>query len=184
MDTSDLGRRIAATQPETPLNDIAFDWERPMSQPVRSRAAAVGMHDLVDRLMEDPALSQFTQAPTVPLSRTQIAKRFGDIVPATPLTQFLSPLPADLLIATVTEALAKLRVLTQPIESEDAVFIRIKTRDGRGQSLNGNAIISLWNRDILEVRFVKLKGDPLEWRRFFKNVCAYCKDAIIRPDQL
>jgi serine/threonine-protein kinase Chk1 len=183
-DVLDLGRGIAATQPETPLNDIAFDWERPMSQPVRSRASTQPPRELVDQLMEDPALSQFTQTPAVPLSLTQIARRFGDIVPATPLTQFLSALPPDLLISTVIEALAKLRVPATPLESTDAVYIRIKARDGRGQSLNGNAIISQWNSEIFEVRFVKLKGDPLEWRRFFKNICAYCKDAIIRPDQL
>ena len=134
--------------------------------------------------MEDPALSQFTKQPAVPLSLTQIAKRFGDIVPATPLTQFLSALPAELLVSTISEALNKMRVLSQPIEAEDAVFIRVKTRDGRGQSLNGNVIVSVWGDGLLEVRFVKLKGDPLEWRRFFKNVCAGCRDAILRPDEL
>ncbi|KIW05097.1 uncharacterized protein PV09_03654 [Verruconis gallopava] len=183
-DNMDLGRSIAATQPETPLNDFAFEWERPMSQPVYSRPSTQPSHDIAERLTEDPTLSQFTQTPSVPLSLTQIAKRFGDIVPATPLTQFLSARPADLLISTIIDALAKLRVPASPIESLDAVHIRIKTRDGRGQNLNGQVIISPWSSQIFEVRFVKLKGDPLEWRRFFKNVCAYCKDFIIRPDEL
>ena len=185
-DMSDLGRSIAATQPETPLNEMAFDWERPMSQPTRSRAATQQpvSHSVADRLQEDPVLSQFTQNPAVPLSLTQMARRFGDIVPATPLTQFLSALPPDLLITTLVEALNKLRVPATPIEAEDAVFIRIKMRDSRGQSLNGNVIVSAWGEGVWEVRFVKLKGDPLEWRRFFKNVCAGCRDAILRPDEL
>ena len=185
-DMSDLGRSIAATQPETPLHEMAFDWERPMSQPTRSRAATqqVVSHTLADRLLEDPVLSQFTQTPAVPLSLTQMAKRFGDIVPKTPLTQFLSALPADLLITTIIEALNKLRVPATPVEAEDAMFIRIKTRDGRGQTLNGNIIVSAWGDGVWEVRFVKLKGDPLEWRRFFKNVCTGCRDAILRPDEL
>ena len=55
---------------------------------------------------------------------------------------------------------------------------------GRGQTLNGNIIVSAWADGVWEVRFVKLKGDPLEWRRFFKNVCAGCRDAILRPDEL
>jgi serine/threonine-protein kinase Chk1 len=187
-DSSDLGMSIAATQPETPMNEMAFDWERPMSQPTRSRAHISNTqpisHTLADRLQEDPILSQFSQVPAVPLTRTQAAKKFIDIMPSAPLTQFLSALPLELLISTLSEALAKLRVLNQPVEAEDAIFIRIKIRDGRGQSLNGNVIVSAWGDGVWEVRFVKLKGDPLEWRRFFKNVCAGCRDAILKPDEL
>lgn len=58
--------------------------------------------------------------------------------------------------------------------------------DGRRQGLNGHVVverISLWDEWMSEVRFVKASGDPLEWRRFFKNVviCIGERD-IVRPD--
>ena len=34
---------------------------------------------------------------------------------------------------------------------------------------------------LVEVRFVKAKGDPLEWRRLFKRVAVLCRDAILMP---
>jgi serine/threonine-protein kinase Chk1 len=33
-----------------------------------------------------------------------------------------------------------------------------------------------------EVRFVKASGDPLEWRRFFKNVVVCVGEVVLRPD--
>lgn len=36
--------------------------------------------------------------------------------------------------------------------------------------------------EVLDVRFVKIKGDPLEWRRFFKKVVVLCKDGVYVPD--
>jgi serine/threonine-protein kinase Chk1 len=35
---------------------------------------------------------------------------------------------------------------------------------------------------VLDVRFVKIKGDPLEWRRFFKKVVVLCKDGVYVPE--
>ena len=184
--------RFAATQPETPMTEIIFDWERSMSlgvpnvqsQPTRSRAGEQVSHHLLDRLAGDPALSQFTQTPSVPLSLTQVAKRFGDVVPSHRLTQFLSTVPLDLLLSTLVAGLHALGVpaATPRHVSEDA-YIRVKTVDGRKQALVGNIMITQWNSEVWEVNFRKLKGDPLEWRRFFKKMCALCKDVIIKPDQ-
>jgi serine/threonine-protein kinase Chk1 len=36
--------------------------------------------------------------------------------------------------------------------------------------------------ELLEVRIVKVKGDPLEWRRFFKRVAVGCRDAVWREE--
>ena len=36
---------------------------------------------------------------------------------------------------------------------------------------------------LLEINFVKAKGDPVEWRRFFKKVVVLCKDAVYKPDE-
>jgi len=56
--------------------------------------------------------------------------------------------------------------------------------DGRQCSLFGDIIIDKYmseEGDLLEVRFVKTKGDPLEWRRFFKNMVVLCKDGVFVP---
>ncbi|RYG64055.1 hypothetical protein EON80_19975 [bacterium] len=50
---------------------------------------------------------------------------------------------------------------------------RVKMADGRRQGLNGHIVIEKAVYDgsaYWEVRFVKASGDPLEWRRFFKNM--------------
>jgi serine/threonine-protein kinase Chk1 len=189
----DARHRFASTQPETPMDNTSFDWERPprlaahegfsASQPTVSRTGNQVSYNLLDRLAEDPTLSQFTQTPSVPLSLTQAAKRFGDIVPAHSLARFLSALPIDLLIPTIVEALHKLGIPASAVEGEDEAFVRVKTVDGRRERLNGNIITERWNEEVWEVRFVKAKGDPLEWRRFFKKMCALCKDAVLVPNQ-
>jgi len=190
----DQDTQFASTQPETPMDETSFDWERPSrlaaqgysaSQPVRSRArlGTQVSSSIMDRLAEDPALSQFTQTPCVPISLTQAAKRFGDIVPSHSLARFLSSLPMELLVPTIVEGLHRIGVPVSVVEGDEQAFIRVKTTDGRKQGLNGTIIIERWNEEINEVTFRKAKGDPLEWRRFFKKICAVCKDAILVPGQ-
>ena len=188
----DSDARMAFTQPETPLTDISFEWERPprfslrdgitASQPVRSRARTQASESsLLDHLADDPSMSQFSQTPSVPLSLTQAAKRFGDIVPAHSLARFLSTLPLSLLLPLIVEALHRLGIPAVPVERTDQAYVKVKTIDGRQQGLIGTVVIEKWNQDICEVRFVKAKGDPIEWRRFFKRIVALCKDAVLVP---
>ena len=72
--------------------------------------------------------------------------------------------------------------------------IKIKTTDARQQllqgnvlieklSLHGNAATGAGGVDVLEVRFMKAKGDPLGWRRLFKQVAVLCKDGIVGAGQ-
>lgn len=195
--------RFAFTQPETPINDVIFDWERPprvnanafsASQPTSTRDGGIctmtngAGGQPFDDLADEPSMSQFTAAPTVPLSLTQHARRFGDIVPAYSLTRFFSALPASQLVQLLNDALHQLNVPTPPISQmhgrDHAAWIKVKTVDGRQCSLSGDIVIDTYstnNNDLLEVRFVKVKGDPLEWRRFFKTVCVLCKDGIYVP---
>lgn len=37
--------------------------------------------------------------------------------------------------------------------------------------------------ELLDVRFIKIKGDPIEWRRFFKNVVLLCKGGVYVPEE-
>jgi serine/threonine-protein kinase Chk1 len=70
-------------------------------------------------------------------------------------------------------------------EKAGTASIRVKMADGRRQGLNGHIVIeqaiyegsAYW-----EVRFVKASGDPLEWRRFFKNMVLCVGDVVLRPN--
>ena len=293
-DDPDLGSsKFASTQPETPLDDTLFDWQRPgrggmgfaatqaapvsglrtpvsASQPVRcldddddddyhgdgrrrrrhhhhhhhdnrpsSRANTPGdsKSDNVfwsadQDLSEDPSMSQFSSCPSVPLSLTQRARRFRDIIPSHSLTRFVSHFPHKLLLPLLSQSLHRLGVpLTAfPVSAlrgnDDTVSRRFKAVDGRKCELQGYIVVdrmllstglnyhhqqqqqqqhdhfgqqqySPTNDDatrgqnydddadaedsFLEVRFVKLKGDPLEWRRFFKKVVLLCREAVYVP---
>lgn len=54
--------------------------------------------------------------------------------------------------------------------------------DDRKCSLRGNIIVEVVADGLAEIEFVKIKGDPLEWRRFFKKVIVLCKDVVYKPD--
>ena len=63
--------------------------------------------------------------------------------------------------------------------------IRVKMADGRRQGLNGHIVVEkavYEGAEYWEVRFVKASGDPLEWRRFFKNVVLCVGDLVLRPN--
>lgn len=205
VDTTSANNFISATQPETPINDVLFDWERPnfrsmglsaisSTQPV-SRADAVTSatqgSSLFDALAEEPSMSQFSQTPGVPMTLTQRARQFRDIVPAQAFTRFFSHTPPQLLVQMVSDALHNLNI---PLPSgapyisqgDHVATLKVKTADGRKQGLHGEIIIDRYRlpekQELLEVRFVKVKGDPLEWRRFFKNIVLLCKDGVYKPD--
>ncbi len=233
---------LSATQPETPISDALFDWERPVLH--AHRALGVGGAGVLSTqpvsrddvaiaeavLAGDPAMSQFSQAPGVPLTLTQRARRFRDIVPPHGLTRFLSHVPARLLVRMLADALHNINVplpagagtlggdntaaaaaanngnsnnnnnnnnnnsdrgnggnKTAPaVDSNGHITtLKVRTLDTRRQGLHGEIIVERYhipeNLDLLEARFVKVKGDPLEWRRFFKRVVVMCKDGVYKP---
>ncbi|KAF2004973.1 serine/threonine-protein kinase-like protein chk1 [Amniculicola lignicola CBS 123094] len=206
---------VSSTQPETPITESPFDWERPprlagydgisASQPAdlrntsleQDRPSSTYMSQLPsstqDLLSQDPSLTQFGSNPSVPLSLTQYARKFVDILPSYSLARFLSPSSLTLLIPTLVEALHSLGVPVANIsedqmrqwERDGEASLRVKMADGRRQGLNGHVVIErivVDSQRICEVRFVKASGDPLEWRRFFKSVVVSCKDVILRPN--
>ncbi|KAH6669278.1 kinase-like domain-containing protein [Halenospora varia] len=202
MDIDDEQPRFSFTQPETPINDVMFDWERPpranaitfsASQPTANHAQG-GMTTAADNasfdgLADEPSMSQFTANPSVPLSLTQHARRFRDIVPAYSLTRFFSHLSSPLLLQLLSSALHTLNIPIPPVSQmqgrDHAGWIKVKTLDGRQCSLSGDIVVDTYitgEVEMLEVRFVKVKGDPLEWRRFFKNVVVLCKEGVYVPE--
>lgn len=192
---------FASTQPETPAVDQPFDWEAPerrggnhaalsASQPVTSydvnRAAIT--HDYISALSEEPHMSQFSQSQSVPLTLTQAARRFKDIVPSESLARFYSRQSMTQVLGLVRSALHTLNVpIGAPAPGEDRAreaYIRVQMMDGRKQGLSGNVLVErIGEEGLIEVRFVKAKGDPLEWRRLFKKVVVLCRDAVIRPSE-
>ncbi|KAL5611640.1 hypothetical protein BROUX41_000777 [Berkeleyomyces rouxiae] len=216
------GMRISSSQP-TDLShggalDLDFDWERPAmrslgggaissTQPLArsdigggsggggAGAQAFGRATVFSRtsLADEPSMSQFSQTAELPISLTQAARRFRDIVPAESLARFFSHVPPDHLVAMLTSALHQLNVAAPPVrvnpdpEAEYTAVVKVRTTDGRRQSLHGQIQISRLQYDngteLLDVHFIKIKGDPLEWRRFFKKVAVLCRDAIYVPEQ-
>lgn len=194
---------FASTQPETPIADSAFDWEAPprpgnsLSQPTTAQNDLPnGAHPLsanfLAQLSEDPAMSQFTATPQVPLTLTQAARQFADIMPSHTLTRFYSFLPATPLTNLILTSLHRLSIPVPPLPAnvlanplanpEGALSVRVKTLDARQQPLQGSVIIEKSGDErILSVRFIKAKGDPIGWRRLFKSVAVLCREAVVKP---
>ncbi|KAL8657779.1 MAG: hypothetical protein Q9226_001564 [Calogaya cf. arnoldii] len=195
MDAMDIDgqAQFASTQPETPVNDIVFHWEKlsrkiiSSSQPTTHETNFVSS-SWADQLAEEPSFSQFTATPSVPLSRTQMARQFRDILPSHSLTRFFSVWPSAALYENIVVILHQLGIspsASSPPNSAHQAFLRIRTKDTRNCSLNGDIVIERMDGidgHLLEVNFVKTKGDPLEWRRFFKKIAVLCKDAVYKPD--
>jgi len=199
VDSQDLHTRLASPQTEAFSNDIMFDWERPprfeassgapASHPLKGIAISESNWD--DRLAEEPSFSQFSATPQVPLSKTQYARQFRDIVPSHSLTRFFSLWPLAQLHSAISEALHRLgvQVLESPLFSattSGSVCIKIRTTDTRNCPITGHIVMETMagmDGHLLEINFVKANGDPLEWRRLFKKVVVLCKDMVYKPDE-
>jgi len=206
---------VSATQPVTPGEDMLFDWEkasdrrrtdhssatqptlahRPKfsaTQPsaIDGRHAAPTQSSQAAWLDEEPSMSQFTRNPQVPLSRTQLARKFHHILPHTPMTKFYSIYTLNLLVPLILESLTRLGVPLPPsltakrYSAQDTeCVVKVRTVDSRGCQLSGSIMIEVAAEGLVEVEFVKASGDPLEWRRLFKKVVILCRDAVYRPEE-
>jgi len=180
-----LGGGVSASQPMT-------NHDRLPNETVHRTADVHTRADILDLFLDDPSMSQFSQVPVSQMTATQQARKFGDIVPSHSLARFLSHLPFPQLLPMLTSALHRLNIpVAAPSTAamagkEEAVSFRIKTLDARQQLLQGNIVVERVavpgqaQMEVLEVRFLKAKGDPLGWRRLFKQVAVLCKDAIPR----
>lgn len=189
----ELGRRaFPNTQPETPAEDMLFDWERPgrlnmaASQPVDVNTSTQPASTSTF-LADEPSMSQFAAKPSVPLSRTQMARKFRDILPAQSLTRFYSTWTLNLLVPLIVEALGRLGVptphLPQPSAQESEYVIKVRALDTRACIISGKISLDMIADGLVEVDFVKGSGDPVEWRRLFKKVTILCKDAVYKPEE-
>lgn len=185
---------LSSTQPITPAEDMLFDWERTgywttlATQPHATNGNGTSTQPIsvANALMDEPSMSQFAARPAVPLSRTQVARRFQDILPPQSLTKFYSTWTLKLLVAVIVEALQRLGIPTpvipRPSAHDSESTIRFAAEDTRGCRVSGRIVVDTVGDGLIEVSFVKASGDPLEWRRLFKKVAVLCKDAVYKPD--
>jgi serine/threonine-protein kinase Chk1 len=184
--------KLASTQPDMPSEDMLFDWERPRNFAIASTQVGTGLIGISStQSISRPAffeldafIPQFQATPSVPLTTTQNARKFRDILPPQSLSKFYSTWALSLLVPHVLEALSRLGVPTpnvpRPSGHDLECVIKIKTQDSRGCPLSGNVAVEIVGEDVAEVCFVKASGDPLEWRRFFKRVAVLCQDAVLK----
>ena len=186
--------RLPASQPEMVRGDMLVDWDMPhltdsfsSTQPSHGRPLGIDESLLIsDNLEDEPSMSQFSSHPAVPLSRTQKAQQFRDIVPSRSMTRFFSTWELKLLVPLICEALHRLGVPVPAVPAVSAgdtgAMVRVVTNDSRKCVLQGKVLIECVAEGLFEIEFMKVKGDPLEWRRFFKKVAVLCKDAVYKPD--
>lgn len=198
--------RLSSTQPELSAGgeDMLVDWDTPQQHyhrlttdpyfsfsstqppPQNLNNPYLYPSSIEDYLESEPSMSQFSSCPAVPLSRTQKARRFFDIVPPRPMTRFFSTWELKLLVPLICEALHRLGVpvpCVPPVASGDSsAVVRVATKDGRMCMLQGKIVVECVSEGFAEIEFLKVKGDPLEWRRFFKKVAILCRDAVYKPD--
>lgn len=188
------------TQPEVPLMDMQFDWERtprilPTSQPTEIITSKLQLPSPVESnfgdstLADEPSMSQFSSNPTVSLRLTQHARQFQDILPNYSLTRFFSHLPVPQLLTLLSESLHAMNIPIPPVPQLQssqlhAAWIKVRAIDSRRCGMSGEIVLDTYeaeDTELVEVRFVKVKGDPLEWRRFFKRVVVACKEGVYVP---
>ncbi|KIW70195.1 hypothetical protein PV04_02487 [Phialophora macrospora] len=201
LDVMDIDQEVkskfASTQPVTPTEDMLFDWDRPKhpfmtsTQLVADLAIASQSISTTKYLEDEPSMSQFQSNPSVPLSRTQMARRFADVLPSERMTMFYSEGTLDLLAPYVSEALSQLEMPpskpARPTAQDFECSIKVKGQDSRGCPLSGTiamdvAKVEANEAPLVRVLFVKASGDPLEWRRFFKRVAVLCQRVIVKPE--
>ena len=181
---------------ETPRAEIQFDWETslPRSQPANAhlvKSTPQPSQSLEDHLADEPFCSQFAPQPAVPLSRTQFARRFADILPSHSMTRFFSHCDLPDLLPLLINSLKRLEI---PVSEDiaggaegEATFIKLRTRDERKCSLIGELVIERVRAENgngigAQVCFVKVSGDPVQWRRLFKKVVQLCQHAVWKPE--
>ncbi|ODV92349.1 hypothetical protein CANCADRAFT_15913, partial [Tortispora caseinolytica NRRL Y-17796] len=125
-----------------------------------------------------PSNIQFTH--TIPQTMSQAARTFQDICPSLTFTRFYTAAPMDQLVPRLRSILHRLNIVL-PLDDgkRNFVCLKIRTTDRRRCGLAGDIrCTTIQNSNLTEVHFVKYKGDPVEWRAFFRTIVMSCKDLV------
>lgn len=144
---------------------------------------------------KDPTILQFKNTPQYrmsQLSTTQknlLAFKNMPFKTAERMTRFFSILPIESLIPIIRDSLHRIGVSTTSIDNysmeelteQNHIYINVNIIAEKSKMpLRG--YIKILKCDIRlplrKVEFIKSKGDPLEWRQFFKKVTILSRDAV------
>ncbi|KAG7883451.1 hypothetical protein KL938_002688 [Ogataea parapolymorpha] len=155
-------------------------------------------------ISKDPASLQFLNSGSLvnreqlinaKMSNLRIEQQRCPALFAESLTRFFSTVALDQLLITILEALSKLGLCGYLGENDSELYVEnlrrndllsgvitipINGRDSSKAPIVGNIKVSRMadNLDVRKVDFLKIKADPLEWRRVFKRVTILCRDVV------
>lgn len=179
-----------------PTNDIAAmiddgdNYQFAHTQDPEARVPSYNLDDEHERILDivskDPAILQFRSNGHITTSSQQrlltaLPFRTGDR-----LTRFFSVLPLESLLPLLRDTLHRMGVstadsITEELDNNNRVFLSISILGERSRMpLKGFIKIARCAAQLPlhRVEFIKTKGDPLEWRQFFKKVTILLRDAV------
>ncbi|KAK9469809.1 kinase-like domain-containing protein [Lipomyces arxii] len=195
-DTRPMSERyMSSSQPVVGVNTIHAIPDRSFhrvhelqSQPIGlpNKYAATLSTSMSMRSLEVPEMQpllQFSQhkLTQLPESLTQRATKFSEICPPSTMNKFYSASPFSLIFSHLSSALHSLGIPTGELGDKADIksfWINVTAQDRRKCFLSGKIKCTDLDNGFYEVSFDKAKGDPLEWRFFFKKVAVLSKDII------
>ncbi|KAK9247818.1 kinase-like domain-containing protein [Lipomyces tetrasporus] len=165
---------------------------RLQSQPMAGakQASVQGAFSQSGSIQDDVSLLQFSQRKLaqIPDSLTQRASRFNELCPPTTMNKFFAAVPLQSLSSRLAAALHELAVPvdeSHDVTRYDGLLISVTTFDRRKCVMMGTIKCTARHQydNFVEVVFSRSKGDPLEWRYFFKRVAKLCMDIIYTDEK-
>lgn len=169
---------LAARQSD--LNDV-------LSQPVlgnKRERPNLTQHENLG--IEEISLLQYSKKSDLPNTLdtiTQKARKFEDLLPKDTLNRFYVQVSLDVLKSYLQAFLLRkgIRSILGSAQRQDCFVFAASLRDRRQCPLNGRVKCYVWpgyDGQFIEVIFERIKGDPLEWRRVFKEAALDCAEII------
>ncbi|KAG7192110.1 Chk1 protein kinase [Scheffersomyces spartinae] len=165
-------------------SELVFASQNPRADV--AKLPSYNMQDEHERILaivsKDPAVLQFRKTKKL----TDKSKYQFSIKS---MTRFFSTTPLESLVHMLLDAFHRLGVTSDSMENlrsedmatETELYIAVGISGGSSKfPVKGYIHITRPDSatNFKQVEFVKLKGDPLEWRNFFKKVTLLCRDAV------
>jgi serine/threonine-protein kinase CHEK1 len=182
-----------------PVNDMAAmiddidNYQLAYTQDPVERLPSYNLEDEHERILDivskDPAILQFRTNTLSQMTNTQQRlKEFTQLPFRTGnrLTRFFSVLPLESLLPILRDSLHRMGVstadsITEDHHNDNRVFVAINIL-GEKSRMPLKGFIKIVKCDpqlpLRRIEFIKTKGDPLEWRNFFKKVTILLRDAV------
>lgn len=180
---------FAASQPIRG-GSFASPGQPVFSQPLadRTRSDKLGADDYALAMISaDPIQMQFmkNKLAQLPLSLTQQANQFKDLIPAGRFTRFYSRIPVESLISGICDELNRIGAQVPRVdpmialmENDGEATVPFSISDRRKMTMHGQVKFSAVSEGFIKIDFIKKKGDPLEWRCMFKRVVVACNEYV------